>query len=231
MNNVFKILLAAAALCLLWLCYDSITTPIKFNDQRDFREKEVIARLVEIRKAENEYRITKGCYAANFDTLMYFLHNEKAKRVLKVGELTDKQLESGLTEKKALKILAAGGKEDKAVYQELVAMGFKRDTTFVRMMEAVYGENYDASLIDSMRYIPYSHPRQEFALDTATITTGSAGIKVKVMECKAEYNTYLKDLDKQQLINLVETQTKLEKFPGLKFGDVENANNNAGNWE
>ena len=57
MNNVFKILLAAAALCLLWLCYDSITTPIKFNDQRDFREKEVIARLVEIRKAENEYRI------------------------------------------------------------------------------------------------------------------------------------------------------------------------------
>ena len=116
MNNVFKILLAAAAICLLWLCYDSITTPIKFNDQRDYREKEVIARLVEIRKAENEYRIIKGCYAADFDTLMYFLHNEKAQRVLKVGELTDKQLESGLTEKKALKILAAGGKEDKATY-------------------------------------------------------------------------------------------------------------------
>lgn len=228
MNNVFKILLAAASICLLWLCYDSITTPIKFNDQKDLREKEVIARLIDIRKAENEYRIQKGCYAANFDTLIYFLKNDKAKRVLKVGELTDKQLESGLTEKKALRIIASKGKEDKAVYEELMAMGFKRDTTYVSMIEAIYGADYN---VDSMRYVPFSHPRQEFALDTATVTTGSAGIRVKVMECKADYKTYLGDLDKQQLINLVETQTKLEKYPGLRFGDILNANNNAGNWE
>lgn len=109
-----------------------------------------------------------------------------------------------------------------------MAMGFKRDTTYVSMIEAIYGANYN---VDSMRYVPFSHPRQEFALDTATVTTGSAGIRVKVMECKADYKTYLGDLDKQQLINLVETQTKLEKYPGLRFGDIMNANNNAGNWE
>lgn len=228
MKHVFRILLGLAAICLLWLCYDSITTPIKFLDQKDAREKEVAARLIDIRKAENEYRLQKGCYAANFDDLYAFLYNEKAKRVLKVGELTDKQLERGITETKALKLLQTGGREDKATYEELVAMGFKRDTTFVPMIDAVFGEGYN---IDSMRYIPYSNPRQEFSLDTATVVTGSAGIQVKVMECKAPYSSYLGDLDHQQLVNVTETQTKLEKYPGLKFGDILSANNNAGNWE
>ncbi|MCQ2369345.1 MAG: hypothetical protein MJ007_02580 [Paludibacteraceae bacterium] len=211
MDKVFKILLAVAAVCLLWMCYDSITTPIKFNDQREIREKKVAARLSDIRKAENEYRIQKGCYAANFDTLMDFLYNEKAKIVLKEGVLTDKQLEEGLTEKEAVK---------KGI--------IKRDTTYVSMITAIYGDGYN---VDSMRYIPYSNPIQEFELDTATITTGSAGIQVKVMVCKADYKTYLSDLDHQQLVNLIETQTKLEKYTGLKFGDIESANNNAGNWE
>lgn len=228
MDKVFKILLAAAAVCFIWLCYDAITTPIKFIDQKEIRDAKVAARLIDIRKAENEYRIQKGRYAANFDTLMYFLKNDKAKRVLKVGELTDKQLESGLTEQKALKLLATKGAGDKAAYEELVKMGFRRDTTYVPMIEAIFGEGY---CVDSMRYIPYSSPRQEFALDTATITTGSAGIQVKVMECTAPYTSYLGDLDHQELVNLIETQTKLEKYPGLKFGDIQNANNNAGNWE
>ena len=39
------------------------------------------------------------------------------------------------------------------------------------------------------------------------------------------------NLNKQELINLTETIEKLEKYPGLKFGDIEEANNNAGNWE
>lgn len=228
MDKAFKILLAAAALCLIWLTYDKITTPIKFINQKEGREVQVAARLVDIRKAENEYRIQKGCYAANFDTLIYFLKNEKAKRVLKVGELTDKQLESGLTEQKALKLLATKGAGDKAAYDELVKMGFKRDTTYVPMIEAIFGEGYN---VDELRYIPFSDPVQEFSLDTATVTTGSAGIQVKVMECKAHYKTYLDDLDHQELVNIIETQTKLEKYPGLKFGDVLSANNNAGNWE
>jgi len=228
MKHAFRILLALAAICLLWLCYRGITTPIKFINNKEGREVEVAKRLIDIRKAENEYRIQKGYFAANFDSLYHFLKTEKAKRVLKVGELTDKQLERGITEAKALKLIKSGGKEDKATYDELMAVGFKRDTTYVPMIEAIYGEGY---IIDSMRYIPYSHPRQEFSLDTATVTTGSAGIQVKVMECKAPYTSYLEDLDHQELVNLIETQTKLEKYPGLKFGDILSANNNAGNWE
>lgn len=211
MNNVFKLLLALAACMLAFLCYQSIMTPIEFNEERDAREKVIVERLIDIRRAETEYRNIKGDFTDNFDTLIYFIKNDKAKIVLKEGELTDEQLEEGLTEREAVK-------------KGLI----KRDTTYISMLENLFGADYP---VDSLRYIPYTSPRQEFQLEKDEITTGSAGIKVKVMAAKAPYDSYLKDLDKQELINLIETTEKLEKYPGLKFGDIEQANNNAGNWE
>lgn len=211
MNNLFKLLLIVSAGALAFLCYESIVTPIEFNEVRDAREKVIVERLIDIRRAETEYRNIKGDYTASFDTLINFIKNDKAKIVLKEGELTDKQLEEGMTEKKAVKLGL-----------------IKRDTTYVSMLENLFGADYP---VDSLRYIPFSSPRQEFTLEKAEITTGSAGIKVKVMAAKAPYASYLNDLDKQELINLIETTEKLEKFPGLKFGDIEQANNNAGNWE
>ena len=211
MNNLFKALLVLAAGTLAFLCYDSIMTPIEFNEVRDAREKVIVERLIDIRRAETEYRNIKGDYTASFDTLINFIKYDKAKIVLKEGELTDKQLEEGMTEKKAVKLGL-----------------IKRDTTYVSMLENLFGADYP---VDSLRYIPFSSPRQEFTLEKDEITTGSAGIKVKVMAAKAPYVSYLNDLDKQELINLTETTEKLEKFPGLKFGDIEQANNNAGNWE
>lgn len=211
MNNLFKLLLVVSAGALAFLCYESIVTPIEFNEVRDAREKVIVERLIDIRRAETEYRNIKGDYTASFDTLINFIKNDKAKIVLKEGELTDKQLEEGMTEKKAVKLGL-----------------IKRDTTYVSMLENLFGADYP---VDSLRYIPFSSPRQEFTLEKDEITTGSAGIKVKVMAAKAPYASYLNDLDKQELINLIETTEKLEKFPGLKFGDIEQANNNAGNWE
>ena len=211
MNNLFKALLVLAACTLAFLCYKSIMTPIEFNEVREAREKVIVERLIDIRRAETEYRNIKGDFTASFDTLINFIKYDKAKIVLKEGELTDKQLEEGMTEKKAVKLGL-----------------IKRDTTYVSMLESLFGEGYP---VDSLRYIPFSSPRQEFTLEKDEITTGSAGIKVKVMAAKAPYVSYLNDLDKQELVNLVETTEKLEKFPGLKFGDIEQANNNAGNWE
>lgn len=211
MKKVLNILLVVAAGLLLWLCYNSIMTPIRFNDEKAIRDKQVIQRLIDIRRAENEYRNINGKYAANFDTLINFIKNGKAQIILKEGVLTDKQLEAGMTEKEAVK-------------QGLI----KRDTTYVSMLETLFSKDYP---VDSLRYIPFSSPRCEFELDTATVTTGAAGIPVKVMEAKAAYRSYLSGIAKQELNNLVETTEKLQRYPGLKFGDIQQANNNAGNWE
>lgn len=211
MNYLLKALLIASAVVLAWMSYQSVMTPIEFNETKEFREKQVVARLIDIRTAETEYRNLTGDYTASLDTLINWVKTENAKIVLKEGVLTDKQLEEGMTEKEAVKLGL-----------------IKRDTTYVPMIESLFGKDYP---IDSLRYIPFSSPRQEFELEKAEIVTGSAGIKVKVMCAKAPYAAYLSDLNKQELINLTETTEKLEKYPGLKFGDVEEANNNAGNWE
>jgi hypothetical protein len=221
MNNLFKALLIVAAVVLAWLSYQSVMTPIEFNETRDFREKQVVARLIDIRTAETEYRNLNGDYTASIDTLINWVKTTNAKIVLKEGVLTDKQLEEGMTEKEAVK-------------KGLI----KRDTTYVPMIESLFSKDYP---IDSLRYIPFSNG-QEFELEKAEIVTGSAGIKVKVMCAKAPFTSYLGDLDKQQLVNLIasyendeETQKtsgqKYKKFPGVQFGDINKPNNNAGNWE
>ena len=154
MNNAFKALLAVAAIVLAWLCYNSITTPIKFSEEKERREKAIIQRLSDIRKAEVEYRNLKGDYTDSFDTLMNFIKNEKSAIILKEGELTDKQLEEGMTEKEAVKLGL-----------------IKRDTTYVSMQVALFGENYN---VDSFRIL-----WKEINKDRSEVLTEPAYINYK----------------------------------------------------
>ena len=51
------------------------------------------------------------------------------------------------------------------------------------------------------------------------------------MECRAYYDDYLQDQDKGDVDDLKNEATNAGRFPGLKFGDLTLAGNNAGNWE
>ena len=211
MDKIFKLILVAVSIVLGYLCVQSILIPIKFNEEKSFREKVVIARLADIRRAQVEYRTAKGVYTNSFDTLIAFVRQGKAPIILKEGSLTDKQLEAGLTEKEAVR-------------QGII----KRDTTYVSILESLFGKNYP---IDTIRYVPFSNPLTEFEMEKGELTSGAAAISVKVVEVRTPYTVYLNGLNRQEIINIVETQEKMNKYPGLKFGSVTEANNNAGNWE
>ena len=58
-----------------------------------------------------------------------------------------------------------------------------------------------------------------------------SGFSIPLFEASVLNNVYLNGLDKQEIINLNAQAKNLEKFPGLKVGDIEIPNNNAGNWE
>ncbi len=106
MKTVINIVLAACVIGLIYVCYGSIVGPINFDNTKKAREKQVIARLIDIRKAQLEYRnLHAGAYTASFDTLIDFVKNKKLPFLYKVGELTDKQLDDGMTEKKAMAII------------------------------------------------------------------------------------------------------------------------------
>ena len=208
MKIVLQIVLAAAIVLLTYMCYESIMTPIRFEDENTARTKAITTRLIDIRKAQIEYKNRYGAHAGSFDDLAKFLNEDKLPVVLKEGILTDEQLEKGLTEKEAVK-------------QGLI----KRDTSWVVAKDTILGANYDVA---SMRFIPGT--QKAFKMDTGTIVSGT-GYIVKVFECGVLYDDYLGDLDPQLLYNLKHQAEVFEKYPGLRVGSLKEINNNAGNWE
>lgn len=77
MKVTFKILLVAAVVVLIYMCYRSIMAPIEFEQERGAREKAIIARLIDIRKAQIEYKNKYKVHAASFEELSRFLKEEK----------------------------------------------------------------------------------------------------------------------------------------------------------
>ncbi len=248
-NIIIHSLLIIAIVFLAFICIKSVITPIKFEEKRQQREVAVIKNLSNIRLAEAEFKLVKGRYTADLDSLVLFLQTEPKKEVLKEGSLSDKQLENGLTEAKATKILERAilkakvrqGLEDiDEIYayiwdndKEVVSnglKGFRRDTIFKNMIETVYKGAYTSENIGQIIYIPFTNGKK-FDIQVNNEYTTSQGIHVPLMEVSAHFNTYLADLDNQERVNLIDKEEKLEHFPGLKIGDITAPNNNAGNWE
>ena len=208
MKVTLKILLAAAVLLLVYMCYRSIMTPIEFNEQKDARENAIKARLIDIRKAQIEYKNVYKTHAGSFNDLVKFLKDDELPFLIKEGVLTDEQLEKGMTEKEAVK-------------KGLI----RRDTIWVVAKDTLFGKSYN---VDDLANVPGTSVK--FSMDTATLTSGS-GYTVKVFEAGVKYDDYLGDLDKQLVVNLKDKAEKLEKYPGLRVGSLTEINNNAGNWE
>lgn len=224
----FNLLLLVAIVGLAFICYRSIMDPIEFEEQRGAREKDIIARLIDIRTAQIEYRNNhQGAYTDNFDTLIDYIKTAQMPIVLKVGELNDEQLERGLTEKKVLEMIAKAEKTGKWADVEKEGLrDFRRDTTWIALVDTIYGKGFN---VDSLKDVPYSNGAQ-FELATSCDTTKS-GSAQWLFEARTPFETYLTGINDQEMKNLISAQKKLGRYCGLKVGDVEQPNNNAGNWE
>ena len=228
MKTVFNIVLVLCAAALIYICYSSIMGPINFEKAKKEREQAVIARLIDIRKAQLEYRgLHDQQYTASFDTLIDFVKNQKLPFIFKQGELDDKQLEDGLTEKKAINIINKAKKTGN--YSEVKKWGlenFKRDTMWVAVLDTIFPKGFNA---DSMRYVPFGNGAI-FEMNVKN-DTAKSGAPVYLFEVKAPYETYLGGLDRQEIINLKDLNEKLGRYSGLMVGSIDNPNNGAGNWE
>ena len=249
MKKVVNIVLTLCVIGLGYICVGSIMGTINFGKVREAREKEIIARLIDIRTAQinyKEYKHPNKEYTASFDELIAFVKNDSLPFVKKVGELTDKQLEDGLTEGKAMKLIedARNAKKPavaKRKWQEAEKAGlvklnksgeveeyfFSRDTVWVLALDTLYPKGFNA---DSLRYVPFGNGA-EFEMRTGCDSSSKSGNKLYLFEAKTPYRTYLEGVNKDELNNLIDLQQELGRYPGLKVGDAEVGNNNAGNWE
>jgi GH24 family phage-related lysozyme (muramidase) len=218
MKTVINLVLAACAIGLVYICYGSIMGPINFDETKKAREKEIIARLIDIRKAQQEYRtLHQGAYTDNFDSLIDFVKTAKLPFIMKVGTLTDDQLNNGMTEKKAMAIINKAKRTNK--WDEVEKEGlqnFRRDTMWVAVMDTIFAKGFNP---DSLPYVPYGNGAK-FELAIRKDTT-KAGAPLNLFQAQVAYDVYLGDLNHQELVNLKDVQTKLGKYCGLRVGDIE----------
>lgn len=246
MKKVLNVVMLLCACGLAYICVGSIMGTINFSKERAAREKQVIARLIDIRSAQVEFRNQNGGqYTDSFDQLIDFVKNGKVPFVKKVGELNDTQLENGMTDIKATAMIKAAREatkpaDAKKLWQELVDAGlatpnadggydlnYSRDTSWVAVLDTIYPKGFCA---DSLRYVPFGNGA-EFELAVGCDSSNKSGTKIYLFEAKTPYTVYLDGINKTELANIIDDQVKLDRYPGLKVGDAQVGNNNAGNWE
>ena len=229
MKKVINGILAVCVLALLFICWRSIQDDQDFNAEVRNRESVVKARLLQIRSAEEAYKLQhEGTYCADWSVLIDFVKNGRLPIIMKQGVLSDEQMDKGLTEAKAAAIVNSG--DEKAIIENGL-QDFRRDTVWVSLIDSLYKE--DDFVADSLRYIPFSKG-DTFELIACPNTTRSGTI-IQVMECNAPDSSFLKGMGKmgdRLIYNRAEEADAKGAYPGLKIGDAgNNWNNNAGNWE
>ena len=148
---IIQIVLAAVIVFLGYQCYESIMVPQRFETIKKQRYDRIIQKLKDIRTAQEAYRTEKGKYTASFDTLINFIKYDSVKIIRSIGQLTDEQLEAGMTEAEAVK------------------KGFIiREVIKVNALENIFGKNY---AIDNLRYVPFTNKKYEFKMGTNLIKT------------------------------------------------------------
>ena len=234
MKVLVKVFLVAAIGLLVLLCLKSIQGPIDFDKESQIRKEAVKQRLIDIRTAQVAYRENKGEYTASFDSLIKFVKHGKVALLQKQGELTEEQMEAGMTEVKAMEVINQGNEaaikkaglwDEKNNRPQIL-----RDSIFVPVIENRFNNRRNFSP-DSLIYVPYGEGAK-FEMATDTLTT-SSGFTLNVFEAKTPFRSYLNDLNKNELNLLIENVESLpgDKYPGMQVGSIKTSNNNAGNWE
>lgn len=209
MKTAVQIILLFVIIGLGWLVYQSVQEPIIFQEKYDQRKAAVVERLKLIREAQVAFKATNERYTGSFDTLVTFVKTGVYKITKNEGSLTDSMLNAGMTEKEALK-------------RGII----KRDTIYVSVKDSLC-KTIDP---DSIPYVPFTNGAK-FEMGAGTITATSSKLVIPVFEAKVPNKVFLQGLEEQYRINLDDEAKQLFRYPGLKVGALDEANNNAGNWE
>ena len=210
---IIQIILAGVIIFLGYKCYNSIMIPQRFTEIKKQRYERIVQRLIDIRTAQDAYKGVYGVYTGSFDTLINFIKYDSVKNVRSIGSLSDDDLEKGVTEAQAIK-------EGKII----------RDTIKVNALEAVFSKDYP---IDELRYVPFTKRKHQFKMGASSVFTDS-GVEVPIFEARVSNMVIFEDIRDEYNDKLLEEngeRKSLNKYPGLKVGDLKEANNNVGNWE
>lgn len=224
------VVLPLGIIALSYFLIDSISQPVKFNKEKEAREKVGIERLKDIRTLQDAYKSVYGHYTDDFDSLRTFYNTGDIIVKLEIGSKDDSLAMAHTKDVKKTRPWLRGENMSKYL-KELYEAGDKnlvfsvdqkipvRDTLFK-------GREYFS--IDSLRTIPFSGGR---ATEMEAVVKRVSGVKVPLFEARMPYRYLLYGMDNQLRINLDADRRNQNKYEGLQVGSVSAPNNNAGNWE
>ena len=210
---IIQICLFIVIVCLGYMCYQSISVPQQFTKIKEVRYKAIVQKLKDIRSAQEAYKSVNYKYTHSFDSLISFIKYDSMKVVRSLGSLSDDDIENGITEATAIKM----GK-------------IIRDTVKVSALTNVFSADYP---IDNLAIVPFTDQKYKFKMGATSIMTTS-GLMAPVFEAKIsnmEIFDNIRDTYDELLLQENGEKLRLNKYPGLKVGDIKELNNNVGNWE
>ena len=204
MKTFFKVLtyvvFPIAIIVLVYLNYESVMEPVRFQNEVERRESVAIDRLVSIRTLQEAYKTQNRRFLSSTDSLIDFYKNGQITIVRQIGSMDDS-------------VAVAEGR----VSRDSIDI-FVRDTLL----------KGKGAVIDSISFIPYSGGKR---ISMESVIRKVSGIEIPLFEATISYDDLLNGLDRQLIVNLKAEKEDMRQYPGLKVGDIENPNNNAGNWE
>ena len=206
MKTVLQIVLWIACIGFAYLIYQSVTGPIEFKKVKQERFSKVVAKLKDIRNAQEAYKTANGKYANDFKTLISFVDSGKYT-ITQQRDSSYMEMDKtyGIELLKEIKIIDTLG------FVSVKDSLFKNDDRYKSLMD-----------------VPGAASGEKFEMKSDIIDKG--GYKAPVFEAKVKKDVVLYDQAKD-LLERENAQISVEEINGdmIKVGSLEQVST-SGNW-
>ena len=210
MKKIVQLILALVIVGLVYVIYDQISTPIRFENVKKAKEEAVIERIKDIRTAERAFKSKYQDFTGDFDTLINFVLNDSIEGQRRIVD-----------------------EDDSVAMAMLKKMNKKNVEKFtVAVIDTIFSpKRLSRQDVEDLRYIPTTDKQAQFIMEAGSAV--ASNVTVPIVECRAPYKLFLDTVAyRQEIINLIDDEeNNFNRYAGVKFGSMEAANNEAGNWE
>ena len=210
-KKIAQIILAVVIVALVYVIYQQISTPIRFEEEKKAKSAQVIERIKDIRTAQRSFKSKYQRFTGSFDSLAAFVLNDTLELERKIVD-----------------------EDDSAAMAQLKKLGRKNVETFkVAVIDTIFSpKKLSRQDVENLRYVPGTGNQVEYIMEAGIITTESK-VVIPVVECRIPYKMFLDTVTyRQEIINLIDDEeNNFNRYAGIKFGSMEAGNNEAGNWE
>ncbi len=168
MKTVIQIVLVIVIVVLGYFVYDSIMEPVRFRQEVQVREADIIQRLKDIREVQRSHRSRYQRFTGDLDSLVMFLNVDSLPLIRAIGHVPDTLTEA-----------------------EAVRMGIvERDTIWIAARDSLLRNvRYP---VEQLPYVPYGQGAR-FDMNSGFIERGL--VRLPVFEASVQAHIYMSDLD------------------------------------